>query len=181
MKIRYVLVMFSLGLITACSSNTPPTATQSMETDQPRRVQNFVATADGPCIHRGTMYSDGATSCQSGLQFRCSNSEWVSLGVTCIEETVAVSRPCQYSGITFPTGAASCQTGTQYRCEDGSWRSLMISCSSTESPIRIVPDGRTCLLEGGGSTVANSSSVCHSGSTYLCNDGEWLNLGTLCR
>jgi hypothetical protein len=32
-----------------------------------------------------------------------------------------------------------------------------------------------------GATVANNSTICRSGSTYLCTDGEWLNVGTLCR
>jgi len=30
-------------------------------------------------------------------------------------------------------------------------------------------------------TVASNSTICRSGTTYLCNDGEWTNLGTLCR
>jgi hypothetical protein len=30
-------------------------------------------------------------------------------------------------------------------------------------------------------TVATNSTLCRNGLTYLCNDGEWTNLGTLCR
>ena len=183
MNIRFLLAILTMGLITACSSNTPSSDTLTMQPLRPERsrgAENMVAAANAACFHRGTMYSDGGASCQSGLQYRCDNGEWVNLGVSCMEEAVAVSQPCQYSGITFPTGAASCQTGTQYRCEDGYWRSLMLSCSGGDSPIRLSPGGRTCLLEGG-STVATSSSVCRSGTTFLCSDGEWINLGTLCR
>jgi hypothetical protein len=32
-----------------------------------------------------------------------------------------------------------------------------------------------------GATVASNSTICRSGSTFLCSDGEWVNLGTLCR
>jgi hypothetical protein len=30
-------------------------------------------------------------------------------------------------------------------------------------------------------TVASGSTICQSGSTFLCNNGEWVNLGTVCR
>lgn len=182
MNIKSWLVILTIGLMTSCSTSAPPPEKLSVETHQPNRPSNagnMLAVADGPCFRRGTMYSDGAASCQAGVQYRCTSGEWLSLGVSCIEEVVAVSRPCQFSGVTFPTGAASCQAGTQYRCEDGAWRSLGIVCPG-DSPIRVIPDGRTCMLEGG-STVATNSSVCRSGSTYLCSDGEWVNLGTLCR
>jgi hypothetical protein len=36
------------------------------------------------------------------------------------------------------------------------------------------------MLEGG-STVATNSTVCRTGNTFLCSNGEWINLGTLCR
>lgn len=181
MNIRSLLGILTIGFITSCSTSATAPVVKPGEThmpDQSRNTDNIVAVTDGPCFYRGTMYSDGAASCQSGVQYRCNIGEWVSLGSSCTEETVTLSRPCQFSGVTFPTGAASCQAGTQYRCEDGSWTSLRASCG--DSPIRLVPGGRTCMLDGG-STVATSSSVCRSGSTFLCNDGEWVNLGTLCR
>ncbi len=183
MNIKTWLVILTIGLMTNCSSNTPSPTKQSSATPQPdmsRSTEKIVAAADSPCFHKGTMYSDGAASCQSGSQYRCANGEWLSLGTSCMDEAVAVSKPCQFAGVTFPTGAASCQAGTQYRCEDGSWNSLGISCPGAESPIRVIPEGKTCMLEGG-STVATNSSVCRSGSTYLCSDGEWINLGTLGR
>jgi hypothetical protein len=33
----------------------------------------------------------------------------------------------------------------------------------------------------GGATVASGSTICQSGTTFLCNDGAWTNLGTVCR
>ncbi|HEY8095404.1 MAG TPA: hypothetical protein VIE65_04840 [Methylobacter sp.] len=183
MNIKSLLAIFILGLMTGCSSNQPPPAEKAVETHAPnesRSTGNKVAVANEPCFHKGTMYSDGAASCQAGSQYRCSNGEWASLGVACTENVVTISRPCQFSGVTFPTGAASCQAGTQYRCEDGAWNSLGISCPGGDSPIRIISGGQTCMLEGG-STVATNSTVCRTGSTFLCSNGEWINLGTLCR
>lgn len=183
MNIRFWLVILTIGLMTSCSSNPPPRTEQSTpspRTEKSTNTEKLIAAVDGPCFHRGTMYSDGAASCQSGMQYRCTNGAWLSLGSACMDEAVAVSRSCVFSGVTFPTGTASCQAGTQYRCEDGAWRTLGISCPISDSPIRVVPGGRTCMLDGG-STVATSSSICRSGNTYLCSDGEWVNLGTLCR
>jgi hypothetical protein len=137
------------------------------------------AQAGDHCFYKGTMYSDGAAACQAGMQYRCTDGDWRSLGVSCMNSPVVASRTCQFGGISFSSGAASCQGGTQYRCEDGMWRSLGISCAIGDSPIRAVPTGRTCMFEG--ATVANSSTICRSGSTFLCSDGEWVNLGTLCR
>jgi hypothetical protein len=92
---------------------------------------------------------------------------------------MTVSKSCEAGGITYSTGAASCQAGTQFRCEDGAWRTLGMPCSVGDSPIRIVPSGRTCMFND--ATVATNSTLCRNGLTYLCNDGEWTNLGTLCR
>jgi hypothetical protein len=33
----------------------------------------------------------------------------------------------------------------------------------------------------GDATVASGSTICKSGNTFLCNDGGWVNLGTICR
>ena len=137
------------------------------------------AMAGDPCFHKGTMYSTGANSCQSGQSYRCADGEWAATGVACPGGQVALSRTCQFSGISFSSGAASCQSGTQFRCEDGEWRGLGVPCSAGDSPIKLGPSGRTCMFND--ATVASNSTICRSGTTYLCNDGEWTNLGTLCR
>jgi hypothetical protein len=138
------------------------------------------ATAKDHCFFRGTMYSEGAASCQSGSQYRCDDGDWKSLGVACKQEHAAApSRACQFEGIAYSTGSASCQEGTQYRCEDGEWRRLGMTCGVGDSPIRVIPSGRTCMFDG--ATVANNSTICRSGSTFLCSDGEWVNIGTQCR
>lgn len=90
---------------------------------------------------------------------------------------VALSKPCKFSGIAFSSGAASCQSGTQFRCEDGEWRGLGVPCAAGDSPIKVVPSGRTSMFND--ATVASNSTICRSGTTYLCNDGEWMNLGTV--
>jgi hypothetical protein len=131
------------------------------------------------CFYKGTMYSEGAAACQSGLQYRCDDGDWRALGVACADSHITLSRACEFGGISFSTGAASCQAGTQFRCEDGTWRSIGMPCAVGDSPIRVIPSGRTCMFND--ATVANNSTICRSGATYLCSDGEWVNLGTLCR
>jgi hypothetical protein len=135
--------------------------------------------AADPCFFKGTMFSNGAASCQSGTQFRCDDGEWISAGGACTDKRVQLSKNCTFEGISYSTGAASCQTGTQFRCEDGSWRTLGVPCSAGDSPVKIYPDGRTCMFDG--ATVSSNSTICRSGSTYVCSNGEWINLGTLCR
>jgi len=138
------------------------------------------ALAGDHCFYRGTMYSDGASACQTGGQFRCDDGDWRATGAACTGDVaMRPSRTCLFDGISFSTGAASCQSGKQFRCEDGTWATLGIPCSVGDSPIKVAPSGRTCMFDG--ATVSSSSTVCRSGSTYLCNDGEWVNLGTLCR
>ena len=138
-----------------------------------------MAIAGDHCFFKGTMYSHGAASCQSGAQYRCDEGEWATTGMPCKSETVAMSRTCQYDGITFSSGAASCQAGTQFRCEDGDWKSLGVSCKVLSSNVVRPAGGDTCMYQG--ATVSSSSTICKDNSTFLCSDGEWVNLGTLCR
>lgn len=37
------------------------------------------------CVYRGSDYSDGALSCQRGVQMQCLGGEWVDQGQTCTE------------------------------------------------------------------------------------------------
>src|SRR5262245_23250751 len=46
-------------------------------------VQNAMAGHDDNCTYKGTKYSQGASSCQTGQQFRCDDGEWKGLGVAC--------------------------------------------------------------------------------------------------
>lgn len=136
--------------------------------------------ANDNCFLKGTMFSDGAMSCQTGAQFRCKDGDWKATGSTCTpDEKVVSSRPCDLSGISYSTGAASCQSGTQFRCEDGTWQSLAVPCTVGDAPLRAASGTRTCMYEG--ATVGSNSTLCKGGSTFLCSDGEWVNLGTQCR
>ena len=137
------------------------------------------AIAGDSCFYKGTMFSQGASSCQSGMEYRCDDGEWSASNTSCKSGNLTLSKGCQYDGISFSTGAASCQSGTQHRCEDGSWHSLGVACSAGDSPVKVVPSGRTCMFDG--ATVASNSTICRTGSTYVCSDGQWVNLGTLCR
>src|SRR5947207_15042528 len=131
---------------------------------------------DDACFFKGTMYSHGATACQTGKQYKCDDGEWKSRDTACQESPAQPSKRCDFGGVAYASGAASCQEGTQYRCEDGSWRKLGLTCPVADAPVRIIPSGRTCMFDG--ATVANGSAICRSGSTFMCNDGEWSNLGT---
>src|SRR5262245_7381968 len=115
------------------------------------------AQAGDPCFYKGTMFSDGSASCQSGSQYRCAHGDWRALGVTCPDSPAVASRTCDFGGISFSTGSASCQSGSQYRCEDGVWRSMGMACTLGDSPVRVVPSGRTCMYEG--ATVASGSTI----------------------
>lgn len=138
------------------------------------------AQADDKCSFGGTDYSHGATVCQSGTQYRCDDGEWQSLAVQCKPDNAPPT--CEYLGTPYSPGSTSCQSGSQYRCDGGTWTSLSIACPAPAAmPKAIdVPRGtRTCMIEG--STVGSASTVCKAGSTHLCDDGEWRNLGTPCQ
>jgi hypothetical protein len=138
-----------------------------------------VAFAGDVCRYGGSNYSHGSTACQSGTQFRCDDGEWISMSIACPEKQ---AKSCSFDGSNFSSGSASCQAGTQYRCTDGEWRSLGVACSAGDAPrivVPVPPAPRTCMLDG--TTVASSSTVCKTGTTYLCDDGEWRNLGTPCK
>ena len=136
------------------------------------------AGAADDCLYKGTKYSQGAAACQSGVQFKCEDGEWKSVGVAC-SESGGTSGNCMFGGVTYPTGYASCQGGTQYRCDSGTWASLGIGCPAADSPVRPLPQGRACLFNG--MPIAHNSTMCESGRSYLCSDGDWVILGTKCR
>ena len=99
--------------------------------------------------------------------------------------TAAAADECSYRDQKFSEGASVCQSGTQFRCDDGEWKSLGLPCAggphgqAGDAPM-VAPAGkRSCAL--GDSTVSSASTVCRSGITFLCNDGEWQNLGRPCQ
>jgi hypothetical protein len=58
--------------------------------------------------------------------------------------------------------------------------SLAVACTgSGQVAARMTPGGRTCMYNG--ATVATQSTICKSGITFLCEDGEWRNLGNACQ
>ena len=74
------LSLSTLGLLAACSHTE-----RVVEHDRPvvekqtvieRPVPAAGATVAPACAWGGTAYSEGALSCQSGQQFRCSNGSW---------------------------------------------------------------------------------------------------------
>ena len=138
------------------------------------------ARADDGCFYNGTMYSDGASACQAGKLFECDDGEWDAQDKDCQQGNMKMSKACEFGGISYTTGSAKCERGTQYRCEDGAWRQLDAKCPVGDAPApRVVPSGRSCMIAG--ATVSNGSTICRSGSTSLCSDGEWVDLGTQCR
>jgi hypothetical protein len=130
------------------------------------------------------MFADQSTSCQYGRAYQCDNGDWIAARKACTSPapqlaTAATVDSCEYNGISFASGSASCNDGYQYRCDNGRWSSLGRSCSVTNAAtLRVAPYGTECSYNG--ATVANSSAICQSGTTFLCNDGQWINLGTTC-
>lgn len=132
------------------------------------------------CRHNDSTYSHGSTTCQSGTQYRCDDGQWKGWGTACAENPPVAGKSCDLDGNSYPAGSVSCQADTQYRCDDGAWRSLDRDClGGSEAPARVAPAGRSCLYNG--VTVATQSSICKSGLTFRCEDGEWRNLGSACR
>lgn len=90
------------------------------------------------------------------------------------------SKHCDLHGRSYSHGSASCQSDIEYRCDDGAWRSLKLACGGgLDAPARVAPAGRTCMYNG--ATVATQSAICKSGVTFVCEDGEWRNLGSACQ
>jgi hypothetical protein len=93
---------------------------------------------------------------------------------------------CAYDGRSYSDGAALCQSGIQYVCEYGQWRNLGRACKASDTnvsdrihgaqPARF--ESRSCVV--GGASVANGSSICRSGTTFRCIDGEWVNVSAAC-
>ena len=89
---------------------------------------------------------------------------------------------CIYSGQTYSSGSSVCQYGTQYRCDGTQWHSTgaafeRSAAYDTTLPPPVSP--RDCAL--GDATVANGSGMCRGGTTYRCDDGNWVSLQTACR
>ena len=66
----------------------------------------------------------------------------------------------------------------QYRCYNGRWSNLDTPCTIAAASVQPEPYGSPCDYQG--SSVASSSAICQSGTTFLCNNGQWINLGSLC-
>src|SRR5262249_25857048 len=130
------------------------------------------------CRFEGTTYSHGSTACQSGTQFRCDDGDWKTLGVACPAGNPST---CTYNGTAYSLGSSSCQSGTEYRCDGGKWTSLALARPPEPvAPPRVVPAPlKPCRMEG--SPVSHASTVCRSGVMFMCDDGDWKNLGTACR
>ena len=131
------------------------------------------------CNYRGTTYSNGAADCQAGSQFRCDDGHWKGLGIAC-DANGAAARVCAFEGVPFSTGSVNCQSGTRYQCNDGTWTSLAVACPSAgDAPALVAPAKRSCTYDG--ATVATESTICKSGITFRCEDGDWRNLGSACQ
>jgi hypothetical protein len=46
-------------------------------------LSSTVSFAISDCLYAGVNFSDGAISCQSGNQYRCSDGDWVALDIPC--------------------------------------------------------------------------------------------------
>jgi hypothetical protein len=143
------------------------------------------AFGDADCKYKGTTYRHGSAVCQSGSQYRCQRGRWNRVGITgvgiaCTENPPVAAKDCAFNGNSNSPGSASCQSGTQYRCDDGAWMSLAVACTGdADVAARMASEGRTCMYHS--ATVATRSTICKSGITFRCDDGEWRNLGSACQ
>ncbi|HVO25019.1 MAG TPA: hypothetical protein VMW56_15460 [Candidatus Margulisiibacteriota bacterium] len=84
------------------------------------------------CSYDGQGYSDGASLCQSGTQYRCARGTWRSLGSACVADGATLSRwlrTCQLGDATVASGSLVCRSGTTFRCADGEWLNVGTACS----------------------------------------------------
>jgi hypothetical protein len=138
------------------------------------------AFGDADCKYKGATYSSGAQACQSGSKYRCDDGEWTGLAIPCSDNPAAAAKGCILKGTPYSAGATSCQSGSQYRCDDGSWVSLAAICTAdAQLGARPAASARSCMFNG--ATVGTDSTICKSGVTFRCDDGEWRNLGTACQ
>lgn len=142
------------------------------------------ATTGHPCFSDSVMYPDQSAACNYGRSYRCDNGDWIPYRQACSANAAPLARAdsCEFGGVSYASGSASCNAGTQYRCDNGRWSSLDLPCSVGDAPYpypALIARGSSCSY--GGATVTSSSAICQSGTTFLCNDGRWFNLGTTCR
>ncbi len=84
------------------------------------------------CSYDGQGYSDGASLCQSGTQYRCERGTWYGLGSPCVADGTTLSRSlhtCQVGDATVANGSMICRSGTTFRCADGAWLNVGTACS----------------------------------------------------
>jgi hypothetical protein len=79
------------------------------------------------CSFGGQGYSDGATVCQAGTQYRCDANGWRNLGTPCGAEPPA-ERTCMFGGATVASGSSICRDGATVRCTDGTWINTQVAC-----------------------------------------------------
>jgi hypothetical protein len=144
------------------------------------------ATTGHPCFSDHVMYADNTAACHYGRSYRCDNGDWIAYRRACNQNTspgspsIAMSGSCEFGGVSYASGSASCNAGRQYRCDNGTWSRLDLPCSVGDAPLQVVkPSGISCSYNG--TSVANNQAICQSGTTFLCDNGQWINLGTVCR
>lgn len=144
------------------------------------------ATTGHPCFSDRVMYPDNTAACQYGRAYRCENGDWIAYRQACTENgpmlaaSTSLGGSCEFGGVSYASGSASCNAGRQYRCDKGRWISLDLPCSVGDAPFPAVTS-RGAICSYAGASVTSGSAICQSGTTFLCNDGNWINLGTVCR
>jgi hypothetical protein len=87
----------------------------------------------GSCDFAGISFASGSASCNAGIQYRCDNGRWASLGRPCAAADAPLhvlphGSACTYQGATVPSSSAICQSGTTFVCNDGQWINLGTLC-----------------------------------------------------
>ncbi len=83
------------------------------------------------CSYNGQGYSEGASLCQSGAQYRCEGGTWRRIGLACgSDQTTSLpARTCLFGGARVANGASICRGGSTLRCVDGEWVNVGTACS----------------------------------------------------
>jgi hypothetical protein len=86
-----------------------------------------------PCDFGGISYSTGSASCQQGVQHRCEDGVWTSIGVDCAIgdaplRVVPSGKTCMFGGATVAHNSTICRSGSTFLCSDGEWVNVGTRC-----------------------------------------------------
>jgi hypothetical protein len=93
-RVLTVILVFALAMSVACNNKKSSTARDASASRGPASVSEVEGVTPisktlsidpnaRSCTYDGKEYSDGAVTCQNGIEYRCDDGSWTSLGTRC--------------------------------------------------------------------------------------------------